>query len=175
MLIGASRRALAASRPWAQARRWCGGDANAKKSVDETKKKKYEEMTDAELEEAAKKLTWWPYLLVGGVLTFIWIPEYTKFVWHLKLQMWVHEQYWKLVLPKEEAASVIREARIGIPASHRTSQNPLAACPLRSNEDGKISEEELKGIPLPPGHPNPFAAGIIQAAEELKNARPRDG
>eukprot|EP01064_Diplonema_japonicum_P019399 TRINITY_DN28104_c0_g1_i1.p1 TRINITY_DN28104_c0_g1~~TRINITY_DN28104_c0_g1_i1.p1 ORF type:complete len:169 (+),score=35.02 TRINITY_DN28104_c0_g1_i1:57-563(+) len=149
-------------------KRWCSG---GEKKDNGEEKRKLQEMSDDELHAEQKKLTWWPYLLVGGFLTFVWIPEYTKFVWHLKIQMMVHEIYWKLVLPKEEAASVIREAKIGIPAARRTSQNPLAACPLKDSED---PEQALKENPLPPGHPNPFAAGIVQVTEDLKSIKPMD-
>ena len=161
-------------------RRWCS------KFV-AWKGKQYEDMTNEELEaaETYESKRWirkkWPFVVLAAGLIFLWIPEYTKFYWHLRLQFLVHEMYWKMMLPKEEADSLIKEKLLGVPPERRSVQNPLAACPIRETDPNQFKEAQLRG--LPQGHPgadrrpqqdgpNPFAMGIVQAIDDLKNTKP---
>eukprot|EP01061_Rhynchopus_euleeides_P006044 TRINITY_DN15130_c0_g1_i1.p1 TRINITY_DN15130_c0_g1~~TRINITY_DN15130_c0_g1_i1.p1 ORF type:complete len:173 (+),score=30.45 TRINITY_DN15130_c0_g1_i1:91-609(+) len=152
------------------------------------KGKKWADMTDEEVEAYNKTLTWWPYIIMAALLAFIWIPEYTKFVWHLRFRFWVHRLYWRVMLPKSEADAVIHEAARGVPPAERTVQNPLAACPIPESE--RQNSEQLRQAvasgALPSGHPgshlkapnnepiegpSPFAQGVIQAHENLYEAQ----
>eukprot|EP01063_Lacrimia_lanifica_P030324 TRINITY_DN480_c0_g1_i1.p1 TRINITY_DN480_c0_g1~~TRINITY_DN480_c0_g1_i1.p1 ORF type:complete len:188 (+),score=54.35 TRINITY_DN480_c0_g1_i1:47-610(+) len=147
-------------------------------------KKKWEDMDEKDLEEYKQSLTYWPYVFFGLVMAFIWTPEHTKFVWHLQLQCWIHEQYWKWNLPKEKADKLIREARIGVPSMQRSGgQDPLAACPVMDKGETATPEDLARAATtggLPDGHPgslpkpavSPFTASVVQVTEDLKQAKP---
>ena len=194
-----STTALGQCKPCLQVRRWASVQADDKAGAREKpswKGKKWEEMTEEEINEYNKTLTYWPYLFVGVILAFVWIPENTKFYWHLRLQFFIHALWWRLVLPREEAETTIREALIGIPAQRRSSQNPLAACPLNDapekQKDASLLREAAEAGHLPDGHPGAnrpkpvdfdapiersnagahaiFAQGVVMASQNIKEA-----
>eukprot|EP00659_Diplonema_papillatum_P000311 gene311-429_t len=148
--------------------RWCRSGEGDKADGQGWKKKRLADMSLEELDQYEKSLTWWPYILFALFMAYVWTPEGTKFLWYLRLQMWVHEQYWKLLLPKDQADSLIREHRIGIPTANRTVQNPLAACPIP--EADRRAAAAGRGTAEGAGKSDAFSASIVQVYANINDA-----